>query len=200
MNGGVNKMLKRVIPFAHHLIEQAVQPGDCVVDATCGNGHDTVMLSRATSDLGKVYAFDIQAEAIENTKKRLADESITNVELIHDSHDRIGYYIDQTENQQIGAAIFNLGYLPGSDKSVITKPNHTIDAIQQIIDRLKLGGLIVCVVYHGHPGGKEEKDALLEYVKQLDQKIFNCISYGFINQKNNPPFVIAIEKKSDRLN
>lgn len=132
-------------------------------------------------------------------RKRLADESITNVELIHDSHDRIGYYIDQTENQQIGAAIFNLGYLPGSDKSVITKPNHTIHAIQQIIDRLKLGGLIVCVVYHGHPGGKEEKDALLGYVKQLDQKIFNCISYGFINQKTIHLLSLRSKKRQIKL-
>lgn len=184
-------MLKRVIPFAHQLIEQVIKPGDHVIDATCGNGHDTVMLSRAVGESGKVYAFDIQAEAIENTKNRLEKESLSNVELIHDSHNQISQYVDQ----QITAAIFNLGYLPGSDKTVITKPSHTIDAIQQIITRLKQGGILVCVVYHGHPGGEEEKNALLDYFTEFDQQYFNVLRYGFINQKNNPPFILAVEKK-----
>lgn len=188
-------MLKRVIPYAHELIQRAVKPGDLVIDATCGNGHDTLMLSKAVGEQGKVYAFDVQYEAIERTKQKLQSEALSNVHLIHDGHQNLNQYLDQEDRGKISAAIFNLGYLPGSDKSIITKPTDTISAIDQIIADLKPGGIIVCVVYHGHPGGEEEKDALFTHLKQFEQKEFNVLQYGFINQKNKPPFILAIEKK-----
>src|SRR5690625_199429 len=186
-------MLKRVIPFAHQLIQEVVRPGESVIDATCGNGHDTVMLSKATGETGKVYAFDVQSKAIEKTKERLATASLNNVQLIHDGHENVSNYLQ--EREQVAGAIFNLGYLPGSDKTVITKPTQTIEAIDQIVERLKEGGRIVCVVYYGHPGGEEEKDALFDHFRQFDQKEFDCLQYGFINQENKPPFVLALEKK-----
>ena len=61
--------------------------------------------------------------------------------------------------------------------------------------RLNKHGLLILVIYHGHEGGKEEKDAVLNYVTQLDQKEYHVLQYQFINQKNDPPFVIAIEKR-----
>lgn len=186
-------MLKRVIPFAHELIQDVVNPGDAVIDATCGNGHDTVMLSQATGRSGHVYAFDVQIQAIEETRRKLAAAALTNVQLIHDGHERVTQYLNQDE--EIAAAIFNLGYLPGSDKTVITKPTKTIEAIDHMALRLKPGGRIVCVVYYGHPGGDIEKDALLDHLTQLDQKKFDVLQYGFVNQKNKPPFILAIEKK-----
>lgn len=188
-------MLKRVIPYAHELIQRAVKPGDVVIDATCGNGHDTVMLCQATGEHGKVYAFDIQPEAIEQTKQRLQLESLTNVQLIHDGHQHLNQYLEHEDHGQITAAIFNLGYLPGSDKTIITKPAETLSAIDQIITHLKPGGIIVCVVYYGHPGGEVEKDTLFNHLAQFEQKEFNVLQYGFINQKNKPPFILAIEKK-----
>ncbi|WP_440896150.1 class I SAM-dependent methyltransferase [Amphibacillus sp. Q70] len=188
-------MLKRVIPYAHELIQCAVKPGDVVIDATCGNGHDTVMLCRATGEHGKVYAFDIQLEAIEQTKQKLQSESLANVQLIHDGHQHLNQYLAQEDHGRITAAIFNLGYLPGSDKTIITKPAETLSAIDQIISHLKPGGIIVCVVYHGHPGGEVEKATLLNHLSQLEQREFNVLQYGFINQKNKPPFILAIEKK-----
>ncbi|MBM7541402.1 tRNA (mnm(5)s(2)U34)-methyltransferase [Amphibacillus cookii] len=188
-------MLKRVIPYAHQLIQQVIQPGELVIDATCGNGHDTVMLSEATGPNGIVYAFDIQAEAIINTQELLKEKQLTNVELIHDSHQNVDHYLEKRADQQLAGAIFNLGYLPGSDKAIVTKPTSTILAIEKIASRLKVGGIIVCVVYHGHLGGTAEKEALLDHLKQYDQKQFNVLQYGFINQKNHPPFILAIEKK-----
>ncbi|WP_017472312.1 class I SAM-dependent methyltransferase [Amphibacillus jilinensis] len=188
-------MLKRVIPYAHELIQQVIQPGEIVIDATCGNGHDTVMLSQATGPNGVVYAFDIQAEAITNTKRLLEENQLNNVELIHDSHQYVDHYLDDRADQQLAGAIFNLGYLPGSDKTIITKPTSTISAIDKIACRLKVGGIIVCVVYYGHSGGQSEKEALLDHLKHYDQKQFNVLQYGFINQKNHPPFVLALEKK-----
>lgn len=190
-------MLKRIIPFTHELIQQTVIPGDVVIDATCGNGHDTIMLSKAVQNTGTVYAFDIQKEAIEQTGTKLKQESLTNVQLIHDSHEHVDKHLADEHHGKVAAAIFNLGYLPGSDKSVITIPDSTLAAIDHILKQLKPGGIIACVVYYGHPGGEVEKNALIEHLTQLEQKKFNVLQYGFINQKNNPPFLLAIEKKTD---
>lgn len=189
-------MLTRVLPYGHALIKKAVEPGEVLVDATCGNGNDTVVLSRATGPTGKVYAFDLQQQAIDNTKQKLVKEKITNVELIHDGHQHVDQYLREANKGKLAGAIFNLGYLPGSDKHVITQPEHTITAIDKLASYLKPGGIIVCVVYYGHAGGQIEKDALLEHLHYYDQKYFHVLQYGFINQKNNPPFILAIEKKT----
>lgn len=188
-------MLKRVIDYAHDLLKQTISQNDHVVDGTAGNGHDTLKLSQLVGGQGRVYAFDIQQQAIEATKDRLQTHHINNVTLIKDSHANLENYIPEEKHGLIGGAIFNLGYLPGSDKSIITEGKSTIMAIEKLCSYLKPGRLIILVVYHGHTGGKVEKNALLSYLKTLDQKQFNVARYGFINQKNDPPFIIAIEKK-----
>lgn len=191
-------MLKPILPFAHELIQAAIEPGDLVIDATCGNGNDTVILGQAVGNDGKVLAFDVQEQAIEATSKRLSQYELTNVELILDGHQEVALYIPEAWKHKLAGAIFNLGYLPRSDKQVITKPVTTIQAIDTIAAHLKYGGIIVCVVYYGHPGGEEEKQALLEHLTTFDQDYFRVLQYGFINQKNTPPFILAIEKKSQR--
>ncbi|WP_010647239.1 tRNA (mnm(5)s(2)U34)-methyltransferase [Oceanobacillus massiliensis] len=185
-------MLKGILNYAHYLLEGSVENGEKVVDATCGNGNDTLFLSRVVGENGHVYAFDIQEQAIANTRKKLISNEKTNVSLIHDSHENISDYI---KNQEIGGAIFNLGYLPNSDKTVITKGGSTVTAVDKILSLLKKDGLIVLVVYHGHAGGKDEKESLLRYLLQLDQKKYTVLRYGFINQKNDPPFILAIQKR-----
>lgn len=186
-------MLQGIIPFAHELLKKAVKKGDLVVDATCGNGNDTLLLSEFVESHGRVYAFDIQQQAIETTKQLLAEHERKNVILIQDSHANIDQYIK--EDEEISAAVFNLGYLPRSDKKIITKPDSTLQALEKLLQRLKKNGLIVLVVYAGHPGGLEEKNAVLNFVTTLDQKQYSAVKYQFINLVNNPPFVIAIEKK-----
>lgn len=188
-------MLKGILQFSHHLLEESVNVGELVIDATCGNGNDTIFLSEIVGKNGHVLAFDIQEKAIVSTRETLINNGISNVSLIHDSHANLEDYLSKEENQTIGGAIFNLGYLPRSDKKIITKPESTITAIDTILNRLKQNGLIVLVVYHGHDGGKEEKEAILKHVIRLDQKEYNVLQYGFINQKNSPPFIIAIQKK-----
>lgn len=185
--------LKGIINYSHYLIENCADEGDTVIDATCGNGHDTLFLSKLVGDNGHVFAFDIQSQAIETTHQLLAQEDRDNVTLILDNHANIGQYIET--DTKISAAIFNLGYLPRSDKSVITKGETTIVALEEILLRLKRKGIVVLVVYHGHDGGEKEKEIILKHVVRLDQKKYNVLKYGFINQKNNPPFIIAIEKK-----
>jgi len=186
-----------VIQYSHKLLKQSIEKGELAIDATCGNGNDTIVLSDIVGDDGKVFAFDIQDQAIQTTKERLAELNKKNVKLIKDSHANLKQYL--LKEEQIGGAIFNLGYLPRSDKRIITKGASTIKALETILKHLKKKGITVLVVYHGHEGGSEEKEQLLQYVTNLDQKHFQVLRYGYINQINNPPFVIAIKKIKENV-
>ena len=183
--------LERVIQYAQTLLRMSVAEGDIAVDATAGNGHDTVFLAEIVGPNGYVYAFDVQKEAVDSTLLRVLDHYFEDrVRVLNRGHEEVDQYI----NQEIGAAIFNLGYLPGSDHSIGTKPNTTVEAIEKLLKLLKVGGMIVLVVYHGHEGGKEERDEVIRYVSELPQKYVHVLRYEFINQKNDPPFIIALEK------
>lgn len=189
-------MLEGILPFARTLLKKAVKPGDIAVDATAGNGHDTLFLAGLTGNTGQVFSFDIQEEAIENTRKRLKEHNVQErVTLIHQGHENIISSIPEQHRGKITGAIFNLGYLPGGDKTVVTQPQTTITAIEQLLEIMARGGIIVLVIYHGHPEGKIERDELLTYVTELDQKHVHVLRYQFINQRNEPPFIIAIEKR-----
>ncbi|PSL31115.1 putative rRNA methylase [Planomicrobium soli] len=181
--------LQRVLPFTKSLLEQVVSQGDQVIDATAGNGHDTLFLAHLTGADGKVFAFDIQKEAIEATRSRVKE--FNHVELVHDSHAKISEYVDAP----ISAAVFNLGYLPKGDHSIITKAQSTLSAMNQCLDLMQPGGLLLVVIYSGHDGGSEERDAVIEFVRMLPQTDFDVLQYGFINQKHSPPFLVAVEKK-----
>ncbi|HLR09531.1 MAG TPA: class I SAM-dependent methyltransferase [Bacillota bacterium] len=189
-------MMKSILQYSHHLLAKTLDSGDTAIDATCGNGHDTVFLCQAVGEKGHVYGFDIQDAAIANTKKRLRNKKLTNATIIKDSHSNFQHHVPVDRLTRLGGAIFNLGWLPGSDKSIITKADSTILALEGLLEHIKTGGMVVLVVYHGHPGGEEEKYHLMQYTRQLNQKHFNVLYYGFINQKNKPPFILAIQKKS----
>ncbi|QKS72127.1 class I SAM-dependent methyltransferase [Paenalkalicoccus suaedae] len=183
-------MIERIIPFTRSLLTQVLTKDSIVVDGTAGNGHDTLFLAENAKH---VYSFDIQQEAILSTEAKLKAAKLRErVTLIHDGHEKFASYVSEAE---IDAAIFNLGYLPGSDKSVITLADTTLKAVEDMLAALKRGGLLILVVYYGHDGGKEEKEELLQYVEALPQKQYDVLRYGFINQKNDPPFLLAIGKK-----
>ena len=176
----------RPLQMAHAFLEEVVTDEDIVVDATMGNGHDTLFLARLAK---KVYAFDIQEQAIEQTTKRLAEAKLDNVELLLTGHENVDQYVES-----IKAAIFNLGYLPSADKSVITQPHTTIQALEKLCQRLVIGGRIAVMIYYGHAGGDVERDAVLDFVSQLPQQEFTVALYKTINQINQPPFLVMIEK------
>ncbi|MFD2446504.1 class I SAM-dependent methyltransferase [Bacillus sp. CGMCC 1.16607] len=187
--------IERVLQFARSLMEKAIQPGDIAVDSTLGNGHDTLFLANLVGESGKVYGFDIQEQAILKSKQRLAEHHLENrAILFHKGHEHIQDLIPPDYHGKVTAAIFNLGYLPGSDKSVVTKPDTTIAAIEQLLQIMASEGIIVLVIYHGHPEGATERDHLLQYVKNLDQQKARVLLYQFLNQQNDPPFIVAIEK------
>lgn len=174
-------MMKRPIQMSHDFLAQVLDDGSIAVDATMGNGNDTAFLAGLAK---KVYAFDVQEQALEKTSQRLSDLEIDNAELILDGHENLDRYV----TEPIRAAIFNLGYLPSADKSVITKPHTTLEAIEKILDRLAI------MIYYGHDGGDMEKDAVLEYVIGLDQRVFTAMLYQPLNQINTPPFLVMLEK------
>ncbi|MEK4885719.1 class I SAM-dependent methyltransferase [Bacillus sp. FSL W8-0223] len=191
-------ILEGILPYARTLLEKAVTPGDAVVDATMGNGHDTVFLANLVGEKGTVFAFDVQTEALKKTKERLEQHQLTDrVVLYHRGHEELIRTIPEKFHGKITAAIFNLGYLPGSDKSIVTKPKTTKEAVEQLLEIMAPGGVIVLVVYHGHEEGKREKDELCSFVRSIDQSIAHVLLYQFINQINDPPFIIALEKRND---
>ncbi len=189
--------LDRILPYARILLEKALSPGDYAIDATAGNGHDTLFLTRLVGNEGHVFAFDVQEEAIQQTKKRLVENNAEHrATLFLQSHDQLINVLPEDCKGKITAAVFNLGYLPGGDKSIVTEAVSTISAIEQLLDIMAVEGIIVLVVYHGHPEGAIEKDALMSYVTSLPQDKAHVLHYGFLNQRNAPPFIIAIEKRS----
>jgi len=181
-------MLENILSKAKSLIEEITEENDILIDATCGNGHDTKFLASLTGPSGKVYSFDIQDGAINNAKK--LTQGMTSIQFIKDSHANAKNYI----SSNVKAAMFNLGYLPKGDKTITTKSESTLKAVTQILDLLVPGGRIVIVVYHGHPNGKEEKDDLEYFLSTLSQDKAKVLEYRFINQKNNAPFIFCIEK------
>ncbi|MBU8570617.1 class I SAM-dependent methyltransferase [Bacillus subtilis] len=189
-------ILKKILPYSKELLKMAAGEGDIVVDATMGNGHDTQFLAELVGENGHVYAFDIQESAVANTKERLGDMFQARTTLFHKSHDKIAESLPSETHGKVAAAVFNLGYLPGGDKSITTNGSSTIKAIEQLLSIMKDEGLIVLVVYHGHPEGKAEKNDVLEFCRDLDQQSARVLTYGFINQQNDPPFIVAIEKKA----
>lgn len=188
--------LERILPFAKKLLEKAVPSGAVVIDATLGNGHDTVFLADLVGESGRVYGFDIQEDAIHTSTERLEKYGLTDrVTLFHAGHEQLYKLIPVEHYGKVTAAIFNLGYLPGSDKTIVTKPETTIAAIQQLLEIMLPEGIIILVIYHGHAEGAVERDALLTYCQEIDQKKAHVLQYRFINQQNNPPFIVAIEKR-----
>lgn len=184
-------MLNRVLEMGKVYAEEILEKGDIAIDATLGNGHDTLFLLEIDK-LSKIYSFDIQKEALLSSTEKIKNHpDFKNVELILDGHENVKQHVTES----VKVALFNLGYLPNGDKSITTLPETTLKSIEDILDLLLPGGRIILTVYHGHSVGKLERDALLEYVSTLGQKYYNVLRYQFINQQNHAPFLIVIEKK-----
>ena len=187
-------MIKSPLFFSHEIINKVVHEGDYAIDATLGNGHDTQLLAELVGAKGKVYGFDIQKQAIESSEERLAEAGLlAQVELVHAGHEKMNVHIP--EDKEVSAVMFNLGYLPKGDKNIVTKAETTVEAIKQALSLVKKGGVVSIMVYYGHPGTNGEKEAVDELVRNLSQKEFDTLSYKFVNQINNPPYLYMIEKK-----
>lgn len=178
---------KSILNRVNLICERFIKKGDITVDWASGNGNDTLMLSKLSK---KVFAFDIQKEAIKNTKNSLKNNGMNNAILINDSHENIDKYLNDYK-EKISLILFNLGYLPGGNKNIMTNSKSTLIAIKKGLKYLNKKGMILVVCYP-HDEGKKESQTILEYLEK------NNISHKIYKNTNNDnaPFLIQIKNSS----
>lgn len=182
----------QITEYCHSLIECFCEKAEFCIDATMGNGFDTLFLCRLSDPEGKVLSFDIQEKALANTAELLEKEGCAErVELVMDSHENIDKY---AELETADVIMFNFGYLPGGDHSLSTRANTSLTAVKKCLDILKSGGIMSLCIYSGGDSGYEEKEALLEYIRSLDHKKYIVITHEFANRPNDPPLLVLIKK------
>ena len=169
----------QITEFCRRFLEDYITENDCCVDATAGNGNDTEFLCRMAGPGGKVYGFDIQAEALAHTRHRL------------ETAEHMQDYV----KEPVSAIVFNFGYLPGGDHAIATQPETSIRAVSQGLELLKPGGIMSLCIYSGGDTGYEERDALLPFLKRLDSRKWLVIVSSYYNRRNDPPlpaFVVRL--------
>ena len=182
----------QITQWSTHFIEEQVKPGDFCIDATMGNGNDTLLLSRLCGESGQVLAFDIQEQALNHTRERLQKATAPeNYTLLLESHSHMSQY---ARPETVSCIVFNLGYLPGGDHSKATKSNTSITAMEQGLFLLKKGGLLSLCIYSGGDSGFQERDDVLTWLKQLDSHKYLVIRSDYYNRPNNPPIPVLIIK------
>ena len=187
----MRRLVTNTLELFHSMIRTYVSAGDRVLDATAGNGHDTILLADCVGSEGKVYATDIQEDAIERTRIRLREAGLEErVDLVCMDHARIG----DLGLAGLTLAIFNLGYLPGSTKQVATQAHSTIQAIDAALDALRPLGLVLVTVYPGSESGFKEHQELQPYWKKLDQQEYDVMELKFPNRRNVSPYGVMIQK------
>ena len=185
--------LKSARYLAREVILRTVQPGDTVVDATMGNGHDTLMLCEAAGPSGRVYAFDVQAQAVAETEKRLREKGMSGrAVLIHAGHEHMAEYVQEP----VRAVMFNLGWLPGGDHAVTTRWETTRQAVECALDLLLPAGVLVICVYPGHAEGAREGRELNTFLSGLSNRRFNVLHQRFLNAAEGAPECFVIQKQT----
>jgi len=185
------KNLYQITNWCHHLMSLQIEEGDICVDATAGNGNDTEYLCRLVGEDGKVYAFDIQEQALERTKERLEKNNLS-AELVLAGHEKMADYVQ--EKGEVSCIVFNFGYLPGGDHNLATKAETSIVAIQSALELLKVGGALCLCIYSGGDSGYGERDAILSFLKELDSKKYLVITMEYYNRPNDPPMPVLVKK------
>ena len=188
----MSNLITRTTELAMSVTLTYIKPGDTVVDATCGTGQDTVVLARAVGSGGSVYAFDIQAQAVENTQKRLTDAGMINrAKLFCLGHEHMAEQV----MEPAAAIVFNLGWLPGGDHSVTTHWETTRQAVDSALQLLKPHGLLVICAYPGHAEGDREREALTDMLANLPPQEYNVLWHKFLNAGPGAPECFAAQRQ-----
>ncbi len=189
------------VRWSHALLAPRLKAGDVVVDATAGNGHDTLFLMRHVLPGGRVFVFDVQSKALEQTQKKIADHEAfisdpNCVTLIHAGHETIDDNLPADLRGRIRAFMFNLGYLPSGDKTKFTATDTTLSALRTASEWLAEYGVITVVCYPGHAGGDTEADAVEAWAAQLPSDSFEAQKIAFLNLDGAPPRCIVVRKRA----
>ena len=181
--------------WAAELIEPALYPGAVAVDATMGNGQDTLWLCQQVGGTGRVYAFDVQREAVDRTRERLTAAGVLHrATLFCEGHQHMAERVPEP----VDVVMFNLGWLPGAEHNVTTRTETTLKAVEAALSLLKPDGLMTVCVYPGHDEGWRELEALLHWSGSLDPKRYDALIKCYLNQPNDPPRMIAVKRKKTR--
>ncbi len=184
-------MITKLTEFNHVLLKAYIKKGMTILDATLGNGYDTAFVRECLGESGQVIAMDVNEAAV--IKAQEAWLTCKNVRCVHDGHEHVDEYVKE---DTLDVAIYNLGYLPGSDKCLTTRLNTTLESLEKTMRLLKVGGVISMTFYVGHSQGKEEYDYIMPFLKQLPPKQYHVLLCQYANQSANAPTSVWIEKKS----
>jgi len=183
------------IDLAHKLWKELLTENDLVIDATCGNGKDSLFLAQTLESLnGTLFCIDIQEKAIENTRDLFNKElsSSTQVQFFKQSHETLP---EIPSHLSLKLIVFNLGYLPSGDKTITTQVASTLQSVSSSLEILASGGMISITCYPGHPEGEKEQEALLDLLSKLDPILWSFTSF-FWSNRNASPSLFLVQKKS----
>ena len=188
------------VEWSHELIQRRVPSGAWVVDATAGNGYDTLLLARLVGSEGRVYAFDVQPAAIAATRTRLAEAGLLDAcTLICDGHQFMDRLLPAEAKGRIAAAMYNLGWLPGQDKSCITRTESTLAALKITLEWIQPGGIVTLVVYPNHDGGDDEAKAVADWACALSSKTFEVRHMRSHYRQGQSPECWAVRMRPGKL-
>ena len=180
---------------AQQILATVIQEGDIAIDATVGNGHDTLFLAKAVGSTGHVLGFDVQVDAIANTRKQLEQLNLQDrVTLFLQDHADLNAQIPVVMQHRVKAVMFNLGYLPGSDKSIITHSQSTLQALSAVLPHLVSGGMITLVAYRGHSGGLDETHAVIDWCAQLPKNQYDVEFIKSPTGSEKTPILITVKR------
>ena len=184
-------MQLNTLGLVHEFLRQHVKRGAVCIDATAGKGRDTALLCRLAGEDGRVTAFDIQREAVDLTRALLEQEGLR-ANVVLDSHANMERYADAGT---VDCVVFNFGRLPGGDPHIFTQADSSVRAIDAGLRLLRPGGVMAIALYYGKENGYEERDAILEHLKAIDDRAFTVLACDWSNRRGEPPMPIFIWKE-----
>lgn len=184
---------KNAVTMMHQLLLPVIGDAKLLVDMTCGNGHDTAFLAAHMSPDAKLYAFDIQGQAIDATRQRLRQAGVAPQQVVcqQGSHDVLLDHLSGTPD----IIVFNLGYLPNGSHEIYTKSEITVKAIKICLNKVAENGIIMIAAYPGTPAGADEAEAVQTFLQDVPQKGFDISRWQAVNQIHHPPLLYMIQKR-----
>lgn len=181
------------LDLAHFYWKQLLIPGDIVIDATCGNGKDTLFLAQLAikNGEGQIFAHDVQPEALESTKiyleKYLTESQMNQIIFVRGCHST---FSDRLKKESVKLIVYNLGYLPGGNKEKTTLWETTLTSLRNACSLISLGGAISITCYPGHSAGALEEEKIISFTRELSPKDWNCCFHQWVNRSSSPSLIL----------